>query len=91
MPSAALIDDALPPALHQDKPREKMEMKARAKAKGREPAVCPTDDDARTPIAKKHHKQSWDYLWRTGLAGGLAGSAVCFEFAECAHHKTIEY
>jgi len=27
---------------------------------------------------KKYHKQSWDYIWRTGLAGGLAGSAVSF-------------
>jgi hypothetical protein len=26
---------------------------------------------------KNRNKQSWDYIWRSGLAGGLAGSAVC--------------
>lgn len=26
---------------------------------------------------KNKNKQSWDYIWRSGLAGGLAGSAVC--------------
>lgn len=23
------------------------------------------------------NKQSWDYVWRSGLAGGFAGCAVC--------------
>jgi hypothetical protein len=40
-------------------------------------AICPTDDDeAIAPKTKKPHKQSFDYIWRTGVAGGLAGSAV---------------
>lgn len=31
----------------------------------------------RTAGKEIRNKQSWDYIWRTGLAGGLAGSAVC--------------
>lgn len=38
-------------------------------------AVCPTDDEAVVP-RKKVDKQSFDYLWRTGTAGGVAGCAV---------------
>lgn len=35
-------------------------------------------DETRLTIGKEiRNKQSWDYIWRTGLAGGLAGSAVC--------------
>jgi hypothetical protein len=42
-----------------------------------EAALCPTDDDAVTPrAASKKSKRSVDYVWRTGLAGGLAGCAV---------------
>lgn len=37
-------------------------------------AVCPTDDEAVVP--RKVDKQSLDYLWRTGTAGGVAGCAV---------------
>ena len=71
---AALFNNASPPAMLMDKSRE---MEAAA-AKRREIAICPTDDDTVAPKSKKtHHKQSLDYIWRTGLAGGLAGSAVC--------------
>lgn len=38
-------------------------------------AVCPTDDEAVVP-RKKVDKQSWDYVWRSGTAGGIAGCAV---------------
>jgi hypothetical protein len=41
----------------------------------RDAAVCPTDDEAVTP-RKQWDKQSVDYLWRSGLAGGMAGCAV---------------
>lgn len=37
-------------------------------------AVCPTDDEAVVP--RKVDKQSFDYLWRSGTAGGVAGCAV---------------
>ncbi|KAK0119421.1 hypothetical protein ONS95_010873 [Cadophora gregata] len=71
MPSA-LINNASPPAMLKDKSRE---MDAVVEARRKEPAVCPTDDDAIAP-KKRHHKQSFDYIWRTGVAGGLAGSAA---------------
>lgn len=41
--------------------------------KKKDPAVCPTDQEAITPQNKT---RSWDYVWRTGVAGGLAGCAV---------------
>ncbi|RDW69837.1 hypothetical protein BP6252_08857 [Coleophoma cylindrospora] len=41
-----------------------------------EPALCPTDDEAVAPQRKKPHKQSLDYIWRTGVAGGMAGCAA---------------
>ncbi|KAH7355401.1 mitochondrial carrier protein LEU5 [Rhexocercosporidium sp. MPI-PUGE-AT-0058] len=70
MPSA-LINNASPPAMLKDKSQE---MDAEAHKKGL--AICPTDDDAIAPKGKKPHKQSLDYIWRTGVAGGLAGSAA---------------
>ena len=72
MPSA-LFSNASPPAMLKDKSRE-MDV---SKSQKQELAICPTDDDTIAPKAKKPHKQSLDYIWRTGLAGGLAGSAVC--------------
>jgi hypothetical protein len=47
-----------------------------------DPALCPTDDDAKIQQPRLgegavHSKQSAAYVWRTGLAGGLAGCAVC--------------
>lgn len=70
MPSA-LLNNVSPPIMLTDKPRV-MEGVRR-----KEVAVCPTDDDAIAPRTKKPHKQSLDYIWRTGVAGGLAGCAVC--------------
>lgn len=43
------------------------------KARKQSPPVCPTDDEAVTP---KRKTQSLDYVWRSGVAGGFAGSAV---------------
>lgn len=40
----------------------------------KDPAVCPTDDEALTP--RKQATRSWDYVWRSGVAGGMAGCAV---------------
>lgn len=34
--------------------------------------VADTDTGMRKP-----DKQSFDYIWRTGVAGGMAGCAVC--------------
>jgi solute carrier family 25 (mitochondrial carrier protein), member 16 len=70
MPSA-LFNNVSPPTMLQDKSREMDD------ARKKEPAICPTDDDTIAPKARKPHKQSFDYVWRTGVAGGLAGCAVC--------------
>lgn len=51
-----------------------------------DPAICPTDQEAVVPAgarfgegrnSKKMDKQSWDYIIRSGIAGGVAGCAVC--------------
>ena len=68
------INHASPPAMLTDKSRE---MEAAAIAERKRLAICPTDDDSMAPKSKKPHKQSFDYIWRSAVAGGLAGSAVC--------------
>jgi hypothetical protein len=40
-------------------------------------ATHPTDDAISMEKKKKPHRQSFEYIWRTGVAGGLAGCAVC--------------
>jgi len=49
----------------------------------REPAICPTDDDAILPRRKKEEaqkrkvdKRSTEYIVKSGMAGGLAGCAA---------------
>jgi solute carrier family 25 (mitochondrial carrier protein), member 16 len=71
----AQLNNAAPPAKLKDKLRE---MDVEPAARRRELAICPTDDDTIAPSRKKPDKQSFDYIWRTGLAGWLAGSAVDF-------------
>lgn len=58
-----------------DMARDKAQQHATAatKAARKEPPVCPTDDEAVTPQSQT---RSWDYIWRSGVAGGLAGCAV---------------
>lgn len=46
-----------------------------ARADKKNPPLCPTDDDDTIALRKK--TRSFDYLWRSGVAGGLAGCAVC--------------
>ncbi|KAL3965412.1 hypothetical protein ACCO45_002416 [Purpureocillium lilacinum] len=41
----------------------------------KDPAVCPTDDETLTP--RKKDTRTWNYVWRSGVAGGMAGCAVC--------------
>lgn len=36
-----------------------------------DPPVCPTDEDT----APRNNTRSWDYVWRSGVAGGVAGCA----------------
>ena len=73
MPSV-LINNAPPAILHQDRSQQDMAMSM--DRRGVNVSICPTDEDAIPKAKKRPHKQSWDYIWRTGLAGGMAGSAV---------------
>jgi len=42
----------------------------------KEAPICPTDDEAAIPQRKSaKDKRSLDYIWRSGVAGGLAGCA----------------
>jgi solute carrier family 25 protein 16 len=58
----------------KDKSRQ---MDGVAKKRRSDPALCPTDEDATAPKKRAPEKLSLDYVWRSGLAGGLAGCAVC--------------
>ncbi|PWI68388.1 hypothetical protein PCL_02157 [Purpureocillium lilacinum] len=40
----------------------------------KDPAVCPTDDETLTP--RKKDTRTWNYVWRSGVAGGMAGCAA---------------
>jgi solute carrier family 25 protein 16 len=74
MPSA-LLDNALhTPAITKDKPREMEGIRKKS------PPGFSTSDDAVAPKIQKPHKQSIDYIWRTGVAGGLAGCAVFLSY-----------
>ncbi|KAL2153252.1 hypothetical protein VTH82DRAFT_4407 [Thermothelomyces myriococcoides] len=42
----------------------------------KEPAVCPTDDEAQVPRKTSKDKRSFDYVWKSGVAGGMAGCAA---------------
>lgn len=48
-----------------------------------DPKLCPTDDEAIIPRGevkgRKVDKQSLEYVVKSGIAGGIAGCAVCFE------------
>lgn len=58
-------------AIHADSPRSI-----------RGPVICPTDDDAIVPKKAaaqrntKLDKTSWEYIIKSGVAGGFAGCAV---------------
>jgi solute carrier family 25 protein 16 len=69
-------------AQHSDQPRQAGDalrvdgVVVEGRRTGRqEPAICPTDGEAVVP-RKKLEKRSFDYLWRSAVAGGLAGCAV---------------
>lgn len=64
------------------------EMDARGERGSKDAAICPTDDETVTP-RKRPSKQSVDYLWRSGLAGGLAGCAVCDTLPTCSQLLTV--
>jgi len=66
----------MPLALHNNATMFTNKPRQMDDARRKELVICPTDDDTIRPKDKKTQKQSFDYIWRTGLAGGLAGSAA---------------
>ncbi|KAK5660243.1 hypothetical protein OQA88_12781 [Cercophora sp. LCS_1] len=63
------------PSSHE--PREVTYDVARRARNQKDPAVCPTDDEAAIPKRKgAQNKRSLDYVWRSGVAGGMAGSVA---------------
>ena len=77
MPSALMSYESMS-EVAQHQPREGGDSlrKGTTGRVAREPAICPTDDEAIAPRKKPVDKRSLDYLWRTGVAGGVAGCAV---------------
>lgn len=69
--SATLIDHASMSDVARADTRQHGALSAAIKTK--EPAICPTDQETVTP---KRNTQSLDYVWRSGVAGGMAGCAV---------------
>jgi solute carrier family 25 (mitochondrial carrier protein), member 16 len=78
MPSAALAGHAsMPerPRAQHDQARENGDL-ALAPRRHRDPALYATDNEA--VMARQQNKRSFDYVWRSGVAGGVAGCAVRF-------------
>ncbi|OBR12469.1 Mitochondrial carrier protein [Colletotrichum higginsianum IMI 349063] len=69
MPSA-LLEHASMSEIAPNKQRDA----ARPKPPPRAPPVCPTDDDE--TIETRKQTRTFDYIWRSGVAGGLAGCAA---------------
>lgn len=81
----ALINHASMPGSTSNEPREvavdAFRLGARIQKEKGDAAVCPTDAEASVPLSKKdsgslQKKRSLDYVWRSGVAGGLAGCAA---------------
>ncbi|KAK1759431.1 putative mitochondrial carrier protein [Echria macrotheca] len=77
-PAPALLSHASSmPGLSSHESREATPDVPRRTRPQREPAVCPTDDEAEVPRLKgKQNKRSLEYVWRSGIAGGMAGSVA---------------
>lgn len=71
----ALADDASMSALSQDSPRKSSDGPV-GRLRKENVAIYLTDDDEEVVPRKQVDKQSLDYLWRSGTAGGLAGCAA---------------
>ncbi|QPG95028.1 hypothetical protein C2857_007520 [Epichloe festucae Fl1] len=75
--SSALADHASMTEIARDKVRQHVGVATAAGTtfpkQRKDPAVCPTDEEAITP---KNKTRSWNYVWRSGVAGGVAGCAA---------------
>ncbi|AEO66850.1 uncharacterized protein THITE_2088327 [Thermothielavioides terrestris NRRL 8126] len=67
---------SMPGASMPHQPREAGDVPRAIVVPRKEPAVCPTDDEARVPRKAVQDKRSFDYVWRSGVAGGVAGCAA---------------
>lgn len=77
MPPALMSYASMPGVSPSQHPREATDVPRTPVASRKDPPVCPTDDEARIPRKVVKDKRSFDYLWRSGVAGGMAGCAVC--------------
>ncbi|OAA32449.1 mitochondrial carrier protein LEU5 [Moelleriella libera RCEF 2490] len=74
-----LVDHASMTEIARDKVRQHVGAATAAAAGSpspkhrKDPAVCPTDEEALTPNSKT---RSLDYVWKSGVAGGVAGCAA---------------
>jgi solute carrier family 25 protein 16 len=69
----------MPGVLPSQQPREAADASRAAVTPKREPPpVCPTDDEAKVPRKVITDKRSFEYVWKSGVAGGFAGCAVGF-------------
>lgn len=92
-------NDASPTHSALDKPQEMtsaLQTKA-SSLLAKEPSICPTDQESIIPgvrrtdrrgsgaleAQKKLDKRSWDYIVRSGVAGGIAGCAVSKNAVKC--------
>lgn len=70
----ALLEHASPRAMRKDPGDKSREMDT--ERWGKDAAVSPKDDAAAAIDRPKPNKKSFDYIWRTGVAGGIAGCAA---------------
>ncbi|KAH6631834.1 mitochondrial carrier domain-containing protein [Chaetomium tenue] len=66
----------MPGVLPSHRPKDAADVHRTPVASRKEPAVCPTDDEAQVPRKTAKDKRSFDYVWRSGIAGGMAGCAA---------------
>ncbi|KAJ4300330.1 coenzyme A transporter [Collariella sp. IMI 366227] len=76
MPPALMSHASMPGVSPSHHSREAVDVSRGAVAPKKDPAVCPTDDEAQVPRNPAKDKRSLDYVWRSGVAGGLAGCAA---------------
>jgi hypothetical protein len=71
---------SMPGGLPSQQPREAAADASRVAVTPRRatPPVCPTDDEAKVPRKAITDKRSFEYVWKSGVAGGFAGCAVGF-------------
>ncbi|KAK3294807.1 mitochondrial carrier domain-containing protein [Chaetomium fimeti] len=67
---------SMPGVLPSHRPKDAAGVPRTPVASGKEPAVCPTDDEAQVPRKTAKDKRSFDYVWKSGVAGGMAGCAA---------------